>query len=184
MFHLSNLVRSKGDPKVVSTGPSSLTAADRLARGLGWFSLALGALELFAPRRVTHMLGMEGKENLVRAYGVREIGAGMLSLSPDKKVGLWSRVAGDGLDIATLLAELRFGNPRYGNVMLALVMVGGITALDYIAAQDISEQQDPKRGRRRLYRNRSGFPKGLTAARGLALQQSHSKSQPNPVHAS
>ncbi|MEN3289860.1 MAG: hypothetical protein V7634_4160, partial [Bradyrhizobium sp.] len=49
MFHLSNLVRSKGDPKIVSTGPSSLTAADRLARGLGWFSLALGALELFAP---------------------------------------------------------------------------------------------------------------------------------------
>ena len=36
MFHFSNLVRSKGDPKIISTGPSSLTAADRLARGLGW----------------------------------------------------------------------------------------------------------------------------------------------------
>jgi hypothetical protein len=184
MFHLSNLVRSKGDPKIVSAGHSSLTSADRLARGLGWFSLALGAIELFAPRRVTETLGMEGQETLVRAYGVREICAGMMTLSPDKKAGLWSRVAGDGLDMATLLAELRFGNPRYGSVMAALVMVGGITVLDYIAAQDITVQDDPKRGRRRLYTNRSGFPKGLAAARGQALPKSQSTSQPSPVHAS
>ena len=184
MFHLSNLVRSKGDPKIVSTGHSSLTSADRLARGLGWFSLALGAVELNAPRRVTETQGMEGQENLVRAYGVREICAGMLTLSPDKKAGLWSRVAGDGLDMATLLAELRFSNPRYGNVMAALVMVGGITVLDYIAAQDVAAQHDPKRGRRRLYTERSGFPKGLAAARGMALPQSGSKPQQSPVHAS
>jgi hypothetical protein len=184
MFYLSNLVRSKGDPKIVSAGPSARTPADRLARGLGWFSLALGAIELFAPRRVTHLLGMEGRENLVRAYGVREIGAGMLTLSPDKKAGLWSRVAGDGVDMATLLAELRFSNPRYGSVMAALIMVGGITVLDYIAAQDIAAQDNPKRGQRRLYSDRSGFPKGLSAARGRALSQSRATSQPSPVHAS
>jgi hypothetical protein len=172
MFHLSNLVRSKGDPKIVRTGSrSSLTSADRLARGLGWFSIALGSIELFAPRRVTHMLGMRGKEGLVRAYGAREICAGMLALSPDKRAGLWGRVAGDGLDIATLLAALRFGNPRYGNVLAALIMVGGITALDYIAVQDVTLQHDPKRGRRRSYADRSGFPKGLASARGAAGRQ-------------
>src|SRR4051795_6140533 len=103
MQTVSNIARSHGDPKVVSTGPSSFGAADRMARNLGWFSLGLGALEILAPRRITHALGMEGDEALVRAYGVREVASGILSLSTDKQVGLWSRVAGDGLDIATLI---------------------------------------------------------------------------------
>jgi len=175
MFQFSNLVRSKGDPKIISTGPSSLTSADRLARGLGWFSLALGTVELLAPHRVTDMLGMHGKERLVRAYGVREIVAGMTTLSPDKKAGLWSRVAGDGLDIATLLAEFRLDNPRRGSVLAALIMVGGITALDYIAAQDVTMQHDPKRGRRRAYTDRSGFPNGLAAAREAVRSHSAAK---------
>src|SRR3954451_5668366 len=101
MEKFSNVARSQGDPKVISTGPSSFGASDRMARNLGWFSLALGALEIFAPERITHALGMQGQENLIRAYGLREVGAGMLSLSIDKKAGLWSRVAGDALDIAT-----------------------------------------------------------------------------------
>src|SRR3954452_7418714 len=103
MFHFSNLVRSKGDPKIIASGPSSLGSVDRLARGLGWFSIALGTLELLAPHRVTHALGMEGREGLVRAYGVGELLAGVLTLSVEKKAGLWSRVAGAGLDMATLV---------------------------------------------------------------------------------
>ena len=185
MFYLPNLVRSKGDPKIVRSGHSSLTSADRLARGLGWFSIALGTIELFAPRRVTRTLGMQGKERLVRAYGVREICAGMMTLSPDKKTGLYSRVAGDGLDIATLLAELRFDNPRHGNVLAALIMVGGVTALDYIAAQDVATQHDPKRGRRRSYSDRSGFPKGLASAREAARSrpEGQAETEPRPVPA-
>ncbi|WP_315756998.1 MULTISPECIES: hypothetical protein [unclassified Bradyrhizobium] len=169
MFHVSNLVRSKGDPKIISTGPSSLTPADRLARGLGWFSIALGTLELLAPHRVTHALGMEGREGLVRAYGVRELFAGVLTLSVEKRAGLLSRVAGDGLDMMTLAGELRPSNPRVGSVLAALVMVGGITALDYMCAQDVKSQHDPRRGRKRLYSDRSGFPKGIAAAKGAAL---------------
>ncbi|BAM91596.1 hypothetical protein S58_56190 [Bradyrhizobium oligotrophicum S58] len=169
MFHFSNLVRSKSDPKIISTGPSSLTSADRLARGLGWFSIALGTLELLAPHRVTYALGMDGREGLVRAYGVRELLAGVLTLSVEKRAGLLSRVAGDGLDMATLLGELRPSNPRAGTVLAALVMVGGIALLDYTAAQDVAAQHDARRGRKRLYNDRSGFPKGIAAARGAAL---------------
>jgi hypothetical protein len=44
---------------------------------------------------------------LVRAYGAREIGSGILSLSVDRQTGLWSRVAGDGLDVATLMSAFR-----------------------------------------------------------------------------
>src|SRR5215208_6410625 len=103
MNYLSNLTRPAGDPRVIRSGPSSLSGADRLSRVLGWFSLGLGLAELLAPRRITMALGMQGNETLVRAYGAREIGSGILSLSVDKNTGLWSRVAGDGLDLATLL---------------------------------------------------------------------------------
>src|SRR3954453_17949472 len=103
MNYISNIARSEGDPKVIRSGPSSLSSVDRLAKGLGWFSIGLGAAELFAPQRITRALGMEGKEALVRAYGAREIASGVLTLSADKQAGLWSRrLAGDGLDIATL----------------------------------------------------------------------------------
>ena len=60
-YYISNIARSKGDPKVLHSGPSSLGAADRLAKALGWFSIGLGVAELVAPERFTRALGMEGK---------------------------------------------------------------------------------------------------------------------------
>src|SRR4051812_25452594 len=135
MSYLSKIARSEGDPKIVATGPSSLGPADRLARGLGWFSLALGALEVVAPERITRALGMQGRETLVRSYGVREIASGMMTLSPDKQTGLWTRVAGDGVDIATLMTAFRDDNDRKDNVGAALAMVAGVMLLDIAAAQ-------------------------------------------------
>ena len=168
MYFLSNIVRSAGDPKIIRSGPSLRTGSDRLAMALGWFSIALGTVELFAPQRITRPLGMRGSEPLVRAYGIREIFSGIMSLSVDKRAGLWSRVAGDGVDAATLLAQLRVGNPRKGNVSLALLMVGGIALLDYMGAKDLAAQTSSRAGKRRLYADRSGFPRGIEAARASA----------------
>ena len=134
-YYISNIARSEGDPKILRSGPSSLGAADRLAKALGWFSIGLGLTELIAPERITRALGMEGKEALVRAYGVRELGHGIVSLSTDKHLGLWSRVAGDGLDIATLMTAMRHDNPKRDNVGIALAAVLGVTLLDIIGAQ-------------------------------------------------
>jgi hypothetical protein len=166
--YVSNITRSAGDPKVLSTGPSSLGAPDRLGRALGWFSIGLGVTELLAPRLITRALGMQGSEGLVRAYGAREIGSGVLSLSLEKGAGLWSRVAGDGLDIATLLNAYRPNNPRRDNVGLALAMVIGVTALDIVGAQGTTARHARKRSTWRDYRDRSGFPQGLAKARGAA----------------
>jgi hypothetical protein len=166
--NISNIARSKGDPKVLSSGPSSLDITDRLARGLGWFSIALGLTELLAPRALTRALGMEGHETLVRAYGMREIGAGIMTLSPDKGLGLQSRVAGDALDIATLLTALRADNPKRDNVAIALAMVLGVTLLDIAGAQSVRTSQRRSDRPQRTYRDRSGFPKGLEHARGAA----------------
>jgi len=170
MNQIANIARSKGDPKVISTGPSSFGASDRLARNLGWFSLGLGALEIFAPERITRALGMEGQESLVRAYGFREVASGMLSLSIEKNAGLWSRVAGDGLDIATLMAGLRDDNPKKDNVAIALMMVGGITLLDIAVAKEVSSRH-ASAGRRQTYYDRTGYPKGIAASRGVAARK-------------
>ncbi|WP_082483794.1 MULTISPECIES: hypothetical protein [unclassified Methylobacterium] len=165
---LSNIARSKGDPKIVRSGPSSRGIPDSLAKGLGWFSLGLGLAELLAPRRITRALGMEGKEALVRAYGAREIGSGVLTLSVDKKLGLWSRVAGDGIDIATVMTALRPDNPKRDNAVVALALLLGITAVDLIDAQATTMRHSRKVGRKRSYRDRSGFPRGVQASHGAA----------------
>ena len=170
MFHFSNIVRTKGDPTIVEGGPSLKRAEDHLARALGWFSIGLGVVEFFAPRRVTATLGMEGHETLVRAFGIREILAGIMTLSVDKNAGLWSRVGGDGLDAAALLSGLTSDNPKKGNIALALLMVGGIAMLDYKAAQETRPQRPPSNAKRKLYPNRSGFPKGIEAVKTAAKQ--------------
>jgi hypothetical protein len=168
MTLISNISRSEGDPKVIRKGPSSLAAPDHLGKALGWFSLGLGMVELFAPERITRALGMRGQESLVRAYGAREIGSGILSLSTERGLGLWSRVGGDGIDIATLLTAMRDDNPKKHNVTTALAMVLGITLLDVMAAQGTTSRHRRTSDGRNLYRNRTGFPRGVATARGAA----------------
>jgi hypothetical protein len=119
---------------------------------------------------------MEGQERLVRAFGFRELASGMLSLSAEKNVGLWSRVAGDGLDIATLMANWRDDNPKKSNVALGLMMVAGITLLDIATANEVSVRHARQKGSRRMYRDRTGFPKGVAASRGIAARH-HGRAQ-------
>lgn len=104
-----------------------------LSRGLGWFSIALGLGELFVTKRLARFLGTEDKTGLLRLYGTRELGAGLALLaSPprERRTWLWSRVAGDVVDLATLgWAFAR--NPRARrNLAFATTSVLGVTALD------------------------------------------------------
>jgi len=168
MSYMSNITRPAGDPKVLHAGRSSLGPADRLSRALGWFSIGLGITELLAPRRITEALGMQGSESLVRAYGAREIGSGLLSLSIEKDVGLWSRVAGDALDIATVATAMRPGNRKIGNVVLTLALLAGVTVIDVLGAQAVTVRHKRRSGTRTQYSDRSGFPQGLAKARGAA----------------
>jgi hypothetical protein len=132
---------------------------------------------LIAPKQITRALGMEGKETLVRAYGAREIGAGVLCLSIDKQVGLWNRVAGDGIDIATLLTGMRSDNPKRDNVMLALAVVLGVTVLDVVAAQTTTSRHRRNGAEPRRYNDRSGYPKGVRHSRGAAKEMAHALTQ-------
>ena len=163
----SELVREPGDPQVLETGESSLKGVDRLGRALGWASFGLGALELFAPKTVTRWLGMEGREGLVRAYGVREFGAGVMCLSTNSDYGAFSRAAGDVLDLATLATAYRDDNPKKRNVGIAIAAVAAIGVLDAAAGWAIRDLHRRK-GAVRDFSDRSGFPKGINYSRGKA----------------
>lgn len=165
---LANIVRSPGDPRVINVGQSSLSGADNMARALGWFSIALGITQLLRARRVAETLGMEGSEGLIRAFGVREIAHGVASLSVDRTFGIWSRVAGDGLDMAALMTAMHRQNPQRANVALALAAVAGVTVLDVMTARSLRNEKRPDRGRSRHYPDRSGFPGGVERARAMA----------------
>ena len=134
---LTGIARLPGDPEVLSTGPNVRGPSDRLARALGWFSIALGLTELLAARRMASALGMEGKETLVRAYGAREMAAGVMSLSMSPRPGVASRVLGDLLDVATLLSARRADNHKRKNVDFALAAVLGAAILDIACHQGL-----------------------------------------------
>src|SRR5690606_4752079 len=142
MTTVSDMLRYEGDPQILETCPSSLSSVDQMARLLGWFSIGLGVVELLAPSRVTRTLGIEGSESMVRACGIREIGAGLLCLTLDKQLGLWSRVAGDGLDLTTLLAAIKEDNPQRDNLRSAMMLVAGISLLDLLTARTIHNRRE------------------------------------------
>lgn len=149
--------------------PDSTTL--QVARGLGWFSLALGVAEVTCGDAIARWLGMPRSGPLVRAYGVREIvqGAGILG-SQDPTPWIWGRVAGDGLDIATVLPGLADDRHR-GNALIALTALAGVTALDILCAQGLSNAPlAPSEAVQADYRRRSGFPKGVETMRGAASE--------------
>jgi len=170
IHNLAQFARSEGDPKIQRTGPSSLTGADRMARALGWFSIGLGVAELVAPGQLARTLGLEGKEDLIRGYGARELGSGVLTLSVDKSVGLAARIAGDALDLATLSTALRRDNPNRGAAAVAMALVAGVTLLDIAAYAGEKAAHRRERSGERDYSNRSGLPRGPQASRGLARE--------------
>ena len=158
--------------------------AHALAQGLGWFSIGLGLAEVAFGRRLTRSLGLEEHANLIRFYGLREIATGIgILASRDPTPWIWGRVAGDAADLATLTTGLSRRNPERDRVGLAVGAVAVVTAFDVICAQGL--QGPPEREPKPLpdYSNRSGYPRGLDAARGAAadFEVPHDFRVPEPL---
>ena len=119
------------------------SAALTLARGLGWFSIGLGLAELLLSRRVGRLVGLSGQEHLLQACGMREIasGCGILASRQPGPTGfwVWSRVAGDAVDMA-LLGAAAVAPSRGGHPVAALAAVAGVTALDITCARALQLQ--------------------------------------------
>jgi hypothetical protein len=166
--NLTQIARSAGDPRILHTGQSSLTGADRMARTLGWVSVGFGVAGLVAPRWIARRLGFGDRDGLVRFFGVRELASAVTTLSLDKPVGLASRLAGDAFDLATLTSALDRNNPKRDNAAAAMAMVVGITMLDLVAYTSVKLAHRRTPRSRQDYSDRSGLPRGASTSRGLA----------------
>ncbi|MDB5510945.1 MAG: cyclase dehydrase [Enterovirga sp.] len=142
---------------------------EKIARGLGWFSIGLGIAELFATRPLTRAIGLEGKETIVRAYGAREIATGVaILMSHDPTPWIWGRVGGDALDLATLATGLEGNAGRRTNLGLAMAAVTGVTMLDLAVARGLTAEKSLADEPVADYSDRTGFPRGIEASRGAA----------------
>jgi hypothetical protein len=108
---------------------------NRVARGLGWFSIALGIVEVLAPRKVAETAEIEIEPRMLTAYGARELAAGVgLLYANSPAPWLWGRVGGDALDLATLVLGRQLSASVKGRWPLALTAIIGVTAIDALSA--------------------------------------------------
>jgi uncharacterized membrane protein len=117
-------------------------AAERRARGLGWFSIGLGLAQIAAPRGVARMIGVEDDDrsrNAMFVIGVREIASGLGILSQPRPAGwVWTRVGGDVMDLALLGRALGSRRADRNRVTAATAAVAGVTLLDLLTSQQLS----------------------------------------------
>ncbi len=123
---------------------------ERLAVGLGWFSIGLGLTEVLAPGTLARVIGISDNDenrSLLRFYGFRELAAGVGILSqPSAPTWLWSRVGGDLLDIASLGRAMASDENSKAKLSAATAAVLGVTALDVMVAQQLSAQKNGSDG--------------------------------------
>jgi len=123
----------------------------QLANGLGWFSIGLGLAEVATPRLVANLIGVTDDRKtrkILRFYGVRELAAGVGILSQSNPSSwLWARVAGDALDLSSLVKALSSDDNSRGRTLAATAAVAGITAADLHCAQQLSNGQNGNQSR-------------------------------------
>jgi uncharacterized membrane protein len=123
---------------------------DSLAVSLGWFSIGLGAAQIAAPRALCRLIGANtdgAAPRLMRLMGVREIthGTGIL-VRPRPTMWMWSRVAGDVLDLSLL--GVTAAKNRRARTAFALANVLVVTAADVYESRFLSQRKGPVRSAR------------------------------------
>ena len=121
--------------------PKSERAA-QLVKALGWFSVGLGLAQLLAPRQVSRAIGMTERPDMMRVFGMRELASGIGILSQRRPTGwLWSRVAGDAMDLAVLGLAARSQQGGRRRIALTTAAVAGVAALDLLSSVDSTERR-------------------------------------------
>ena len=118
--------------------------------GFGVLSWALGLAELFLPHQLLEWMGVDPRlAPVLRGFGLREIAAGVGILqNPVGPQFLWSRVAGDALDLLVLGLAFRSRSRRPARVDLAIGVVGAITVLDILMSARLTQLSVGKTAKR------------------------------------
>ncbi len=127
------------------------TNGEKLARGLGWFSLGLGLAQVLVPERVQRLAGICGDyTGTMRLMGLRELGHAFLILVAGKpREGVLSRVVGDAIDLGGLGTAMNSRCHDRERLTLATAQVAGVAALDLLAAAQLSRGGSGPQRRRR-----------------------------------
>jgi uncharacterized membrane protein len=126
-------------------GAAENAPTERLATGLGWFSIGLGLAEILVPKGFAKLIGAKGEHTgFIRFCGLREITAGIGILTNRRPAEwLWARVAGDAMDLAALGVALTSDDADRGRLSAATAAVVGVTLLDILNAQQLSTLPGP-----------------------------------------
>ena len=121
------------------------TGGESTADGLGYFSIGLGLAELLAPTAMSRLIGVKHPDErnvaTMRLMGLREIGHGVAILSNQRPAkAVWSRVAGDALDLALLGRTLANAENDRGRTIFATANVLAVAAVDVMTARQLSRQ--------------------------------------------
>ena len=136
-------LRRQGDGQQWFPSMATHADAERLARGLGWFSIGLGIAQIAAPRAFGRLIGVGDHTAVLRTIGMREIASGIGALTERNPApAIWSRVAGDAMDLSLLGLALTSPNNDRDRVAAATAAVAGITALDTFCAQKLTEADE------------------------------------------
>jgi uncharacterized membrane protein len=120
-----------------------------LARGLGLFSIGLGAAQLLAPRRLARATGFPDRGAgplVIRAIGAREllVGGGLLLMRWPVPFQ-WLRVAGDAVDLAAMGVATRRARTRRDRALGTMGAVAAITAVDLVGGALVTREA-PRNG--------------------------------------
>lgn len=114
--------------------------SQRLTDGLGAFSIGLGTTQFAAPGELNRLIGARDtvRSRAVQRWlgGAREVAAGVgLETRRKPNAWLWTRVAGDALDLSMLGAVLtRARRDDKRRAAIATAAVAGVTVADIVAA--------------------------------------------------
>ena len=140
MARYTEAAASRAEDELRRNGSKRLND-EKIARGLGWFSIGLGLAEIAAPRSLAKLIGVRGDHSgLFRMLGAREVtsGVGILAGRRPNANWLWSRVGGDAIDLALLGAAFKLKRSNRNKLALATAAVAGVAALDAIFSRRLS----------------------------------------------
>jgi len=134
----------------------SVTGSERVARGLGWFSIGLGLAQVLAPGAVARLIGIRNHRGLMTALGVREITSGIGILSQVRPRGwVWARVGGDVMDLALIGSAMNSKGTDRARLGTAAALVAGVTAVDAVCGERLSREQGSLQVRKSITINKS-----------------------------
>ena len=110
----------------------------KIARGIGWLSIAVGAQLVVAPRSGTRNFGMGERPTLGRIMGARDlvVGAGLLR-GEDTRAWLIARGINDAVDAAIILGGAASGAFPKDRAPIGLAVATSLSVASLLLARQL-----------------------------------------------